>query len=165
MPRSTDKLGYVAVIDPADQLKELSSTLSGIEAVMDLDTMSRDIAELRDEVADPDLWSDQEHAQHVTRRLSTLESELNKVGGLRSKIEEIGVLFEMAAEEDDAETREEAEAELDKVRKEIQILEVRTLMSGEYDAREALLTINSQAGGVDAAAFAQQLQRMYLRWA
>jgi peptide chain release factor 2 len=165
MPCSTDKLGYVAAIDPADQLKELSSTLTGIEAVMDLDTMSRDIAELRDEVADPDLWSDQEHAQHVTRRLSTLESELNKVGGLRSKIEEIGVLFEMAAEEDDAETREEAEEELDKVRKEIQILEVRTLMSGEYDAREALVTINSQAGGVDAAAFAQQLQRMYLRWA
>jgi len=155
----------VAAIDPVDQLKELSSTLTGIEAVMDLDTMSRDIAELRDEVADPDLWSDQERAQHVTRRLSTLESELNKVAALRSKIEEVGVLFEMAAEEDDADTREEAEAELDKVRKEIQILEVRTLMSGEYDAREALVTINSQAGGVDAAAFAQQLQRMYLRWA
>jgi peptide chain release factor 2 len=155
----------VAAIDPVEQLKELNSTLAGIEAVLDLDVMRRDIAELREEAADPGLWSDQDHAQNVTRRLSYLESELNKVEGLRSRLDDVGVLFELAEAEDDADTRDEAVRELGSLLKDVQQLEIRTLMSGEYDAREALVTINSQAGGVDAADFAQQLQRMYLRWA
>ena len=66
-------------MDPEEQLKELGATLSGIEQVLDLDGMRREIAELREQSADPELWSDQEHAQAVTRRLSYLESELNRV--------------------------------------------------------------------------------------
>jgi peptide chain release factor 2 len=155
----------VATTDPIEQLKGLDSTLSGIESVLDLDAMRRDIAVLREQAADPGLWNDQEHAQQVTRRLSNLEAELGKVEGLRQRLEDAGVLHELAEAEDDADTRAEAERELAAVRKEVEQLEVRTLMSGEYDAREALVSINSQAGGVDAADFAQQLQRMYLRWA
>ena len=75
------------------------------------------------------------------------------------------MLFELAEDEDDADTRAEADAELAAVRKDVDELEVRTLLSGEYDAREALVTIRSEAGGVDAADFAEKLQRMYLRWA
>jgi peptide chain release factor 2 len=155
----------VAAIDAQDQLKELNSTLTGIEAVLDLDGMRRGIAKLREESADPELWNDQEHAQQVTRRLSYLESEFSRVEGLRNRLDDLGVLFELAVEEDDGEVLGEAEGELGSLRKDIQLLEVRTLMSGEYDAREALVTINAQAGGVDAADWAQQLQRMYLRWA
>src|SRR6201999_290482 len=61
--------------------------------------------------------------------------------------------------------RDEAIAELAGVRKEVDALEIRTLLNGEYDVREALITINSQAGGADAEDFAGNLQRMYLRWA
>ncbi|RAY12213.1 peptide chain release factor 2 [Actinomadura craniellae] len=155
----------MAAIDPADQLKELDSTLSGIAAVLDLDGMRRDIAELREQSADPDLWNDQDRAQQVTRRLSYLEGEFGKVEGLRRRLDDTGVLFELAAAEDDADTRQEAENELAALAKDVQQMEVRTLMAGEYDAREALVTINAQAGGIDAADWAQQLQRMYLRWA
>jgi peptide chain release factor 2 len=155
----------VAAIDAQDQLKELNSTLTGIEAVLDLDGMRRDIGKLREESADPELWNDQERAQKVTRRLSYLESELGRVEGLRNRLDDLSVLFELAWEEDDGDTLGEAEGELGSLRKDVQQLEVRTLMSGEYDAREALVTINAQAGGVDAADWAQQLQRMYLRWA
>ncbi|HEU5156167.1 MAG TPA: peptide chain release factor 2 [Streptosporangiaceae bacterium] len=155
----------MAVIDPNDQLKELNSALSGVESVLDLDAMRREIVTLRDEAADPGLWNDQERAQRVTRRLSNLENELGKVEGLRRRLDDVAVLYELAETEDDAETREEADRELAAIRSEVEQLEIRTLMSGEYDAREALITINSQAGGVDAADFAQQLQRMYLRWA
>ena len=66
---------------------------------------------------------------------------------------------------DDADSRAEAEAEVAGLRKAIDELEVRTLLSGEYDAREALVTIRSESGGVDAADFAEMLLRMYLRWA
>jgi peptide chain release factor 2 len=155
----------VAVTDPNDQLKELNSALSGVESVLDLDAMRREIVTLRDEAADPGLWNDQERAQRVTRRLSNLETELGKVEALRRRLDDVAVLYELAETEDDAETREEADRELIAIRSEVEQLEIRTLMSGEYDAREALVTINSQAGGVDAADFAQQLQRMYLRWA
>jgi peptide chain release factor 2 len=155
----------VAAIDPSEEMKELGAMLEGIEAVLDLEGMRRDIGELREQAADPDLWNDQERAQQVTRRLSYLEGELGKVEGLRGRLDDAGVLLELAAEEGDDDTRGEAERELGALRKEVEQLEVRTLMSGEYDAREALITINSQAGGVDAADFAQMVQRMYLRWA
>ncbi|WP_021597774.1 peptide chain release factor 2 [Actinomadura welshii] len=155
----------MAGIEPEEQLKELGSALSGIEQVLDLDGMRRDIAELREQSADPDLWSDQERAQTVTRRLSYLESELGRVEGLQQRLEDTATLYEMAREMDDADTRTEADEELASLHKAVQQLEVRTLMSGEYDAREALVTINAQAGGVDAADWAEQLQRMYLRWA
>jgi peptide chain release factor 2 len=155
----------VAAIDPSEELKELGAMLGGVEAVLDLDGMRRDLEDLREQAADPELWNDQDRAQQVTRRLSYLEGELGKVEGLRGRLDDAGLMLELAAEEGDDDTRAEVERELTSLRKEIEQLEVRTLMSGEYDAREALVTINSQAGGVDAADFAQMVQRMYLRWA
>ena len=139
--------------------------LGGVEAVLDLDGMRRDLEDLREQAADPELWNDQDRAQQVTRRLSYLEGELGKVEGLRGRLDDAALMLELASEEGDEDTRAEVERELGSLRKEIEQLEVRTLMSGEYDAREALVTINSQAGGVDAADFAQMVQRMYLRWA
>lgn len=75
------------------------------------------------------------------------------------------MLFELAEEMDDPDTLAEAEAELVSVRKALDEMEVRTLLSGEYDEREALVNIRAEAGGVDASDFAERLQRMYLRWA
>ena len=74
-------------------------------------------------------------------------------------------MFELADSENDEPTRAEAQRDLASLRKEIDQFEVRTLLSGEYDAREALVTINAEAGGADAADFAQNLMRLYLRWA
>src|SRR5437868_6712287 len=74
-------------------------------------------------------------------------------------------MFELAEAEDDDITRDEVMSELVSLTKAIGELEVQTLLSGEYDAREALVTIRSEAGGVDAADWAQMLLRMYLRWA
>lgn len=75
------------------------------------------------------------------------------------------MLFELAESEGDADARTEAEAELTSVKKALDEMEVRTLLSGEYDERQALVNIRAEAGGVDAADFAEQLQRMYVRWA
>lgn len=139
--------------------------MGSIEAVLDLDKIRADIARLEEEAAAPDLWDDLANAQKVTSRLSFLQGELRRVETLRGRIEDLGVLFELAEAEDDADTRAEAETELDAVKKAVEELEVRTLLSGEYDAREALINIRAEAGGVDAADFAEQLMRMYLRWA
>jgi peptide chain release factor 2 len=155
----------VAIVDVSEELKSLSSTMGSIEAVLDLDRMRADIAALEEQAAVPSLWDDPESAQKITSRLSHLQAELRKVEGLRGRIDDLSILFELAETEDDADTRTEAEAELESVRKALDEMEVRTLLSGEYDAREALVNIRAEAGGIDAADFAEQLQRMYLRWA
>ncbi|WP_444961076.1 peptide chain release factor 2 [Nocardiopsis sp. M1B1] len=155
----------MAELDPAEKIKDLAATLASVSAVLDLEAMHTQIAELREQSADPELWADQDNAQKVTRQLSSLESMVNKINGIGQRLDDLGVLYELAEAEDDAETRAEADRELDQLRKEIGELEVRTLLNGPHDEREAIVTINSQAGGVDAADWAQMLQRMYLRWA
>ncbi|MCZ7414559.1 MULTISPECIES: peptide chain release factor 2 [unclassified Streptomyces] len=155
----------MAVVDVSEELKSLASTMESIEAVIDLDKMRADIAVLEEQAAAPSLWDDPDNAQKVTSKLSYLQGQLRRVEELHGRIEDTGVLFELADTEDDADARAEAEAELQSVRKAVEELEIRTLLSGEYDEREAMVSIRAEAGGVDAADFAEQLQRMYLRWA
>ena len=150
--------------DPTGEISELSSTLASIEAVLDPEVMRHEADNLRERAGDPGLWDDQEKAQAVTRRLSYLEGELARLEGLRQRLDDTRIMFELAASENDEPTREEAVRDLAKLRKEIDQLEIRTLLSGEYDAREALITINAQAGGADAADWAEGLRRIYLRW-
>ncbi len=159
------RLGCVAVVDVSEELKSLSSTMGSIEAVLDLDKMRADIAALEEQAAAPSLWDDPESAQKITSRLSYLQGQLRRAEELRGRVDDVGVLFELADAEGDDEARAEAEGELADVRKAVDELEVRTLLSGEYDSREAVVNIRAEAGGVDAADFAEKLQRMYLRWA
>lgn len=139
--------------------------MESIEAVLDLDKLRADIAVLEEQAAAPSLWDNPDEAQKITSKLSHLQAEVRKADTLRGRIDDLAVLFEMAQEEDDPDTLAEAEVELTSVRKALDEMEVRTLLSGEYDAREALVNIRAEAGGVDAADFAEKLQRMYLRWA
>ncbi len=155
----------MAATDPTDEISELSSKLDTIEAVLDPDAMRIEAADLREQAADPALWEDQTRAQQVTRRLSYLEGEMSRLENLRQRLDDTRVLFELADDEHDQSARDEAAGDLAQLRKEIDQLEIRTLLNGEYDSREALITINSQAGGADAEDFAGNLQRMYLRWA
>jgi peptide chain release factor 2 len=151
--------------DVSADLKELSSTLEGIETVMDLDALRAQIAELEAEAARPDLWDDVDHAQQVSSKLVHRQSDLRKVTDLRQRVEDLEVLYELSEAEGDEASIAEADAERTQLKKELEALEVRTLLSGEYDERGAMVTVRAEAGGVDAADFAEMLMRMYLRWA
>jgi peptide chain release factor 2 len=155
----------VAGPDFDTEIKQLTATMSTIEQVLDLPGMEREISELETQVAAPDLWDDQANATKVTGRLSLLQGQVERFNALKSRVEDLDVLVELAVEEGDADAAAEAEAELGKIKKAVEALEVRTLLSGEYDEREAIVTIRSGAGGVDAADFAEMLMRMYTRWA
>ena len=158
-------LGTVAGPDFEADIKALDSTLRSIEAVLDLDELRREIAQLSEQASAPNLWDDQANAQRVTSRLAARQADLDRVTSQRQRLDDLAVLVELADAEDDAATRTEAEKELSDLRRAVDALEVRTLLSGEYDSREALVTIRSGAGGVDAADFAEMLMRMYIRWA
>ena len=139
--------------------------MKSIEAVIDPASKKAEISDLEQQVAAPDLWDDQANAQRVTSRLSRLQADIERVETLHGRLEDVQLMLEMAAEEGDASAAEEAEAELGKLKADIEALEVRTLLNGEYDERDAVVTIRSGAGGVDAADFAEMLLRMYTRWA
>ncbi|GAA2057154.1 peptide chain release factor 2 [Catenulispora yoronensis] len=151
--------------DPSEALKNLRATMASIEAVLDVDKLRRQIADLEEQASAPDLWNDQAKAQAVTSKLSVLQAELNRFTTLNRRLEDIEVLFELGQSEGDADALAEVQGELIDVSKAVGDLEVRTLLSGEYDAREALVTLRAEAGGVDAADFAEMLLRMYTRWA
>jgi peptide chain release factor 2 len=153
------------VTDVPEEIAALSATLKSIETVLDLDSMREAAAELEQQASVPNLWDDPAAAQKVTSRLSFLQNEIRRVEGLRSRIDDAAMLHEMALEEGDTGAIEEIARDVSALRKSIDELEVRTLLSGEYDAREAVVTIRSGAGGVDAADWAEMLMRMYLRWA
>ena len=109
----------------------------------------------------PDLWSDQARAQKVTSELSRVRSDLTRIEALRVRLDDAIAAVEL----DDPDLMTEAEASLPALSKEVESLEVRTLMSGEYDPREAIVQLSAGAGGVDAADWTEMLLRMYLRWA
>ncbi|MFT4216625.1 MAG: peptide chain release factor 2 [Micropruina sp.] len=154
----------MAAADLQSDLAELDKTLTSIESVLDPEAKKLQIAELQHQASAPDLWNDQENAQRVTSKLSALQAEVDRLAGLRRRIDDAEVLIELAQEESDADTMAEAARELSRLATDIQALEVRTLLNGDYDERDAVVTIRSEAGGVDAADFAEMLLRMYLRW-
>lgn len=155
----------VANDDLSTRLTDLGHSLDSIEAVADLDKVRAEIADLEQQVAAPDLWDDQDNAQRVTSQLSAKQGEVDRLVGLRTRLEDAELMLELAEEEGDEDTTAEVMRELDKLSRDVEALEVRTLLSGEYDPRDALITIRAEAGGVDAADFAEMLMRMYLRWA
>jgi len=152
-------------VDVPVELKELSATLASIEAVVDVDSLRREAAKLEEQASAPDLWDDPENAQKVTSRLSYAQGEIRRMEDLRRRADDANTLWELGEEAADADSLAEVERDVPALRKAIQELEVRVLLSGPYDSREALVTIRSEAGGVDAADFAEMLLRMYLRWA
>ncbi|MBF4993637.1 peptide chain release factor 2 [Arthrobacter gandavensis] len=155
----------MAEIDFPAEIRALRSTFASIEDVSDVAAMKEDIAELSEMAGEPNLWDDPDAAQKITSRLSHKQSALERLQKLEARIDDLEVLVELAQDESDADSKAEAAGELESLRKALSELEVVTLLSGEYDEREAVVTIRAGAGGVDAADFADMLLRMYLRWA
>lgn len=155
----------IVAVDFDTEIKDLRGTMASVREVTDLESLRREIVELEQKASAPDLWDDPEKAQEVTSRLSRAKTELDRVTELDQRIDDLEVLVLLGREEADAATMAEAEKELAALKKEVAQLEVRTLLNGEFDEREAVVTIRAGAGGVDAADFAEMLLRMYLRWA
>ena len=144
------------------EIDAIDATLVSIEKVLDLPKLRKQAEELEVEAGVPNLWDDPEAAQKITSRLSRVQSEIAKLSGLRQRVEELPILFELAAGEPGG--IHDAEKELDAVKKSVSELEVQTLLNGEYDDRDALITIRSEAGGVEAADWAEMIMCMYLRY-
>ena len=158
-------------IEFSEEIQSLRTTMENISAVVQPERLRAQIEELSQQAAAPDLWDDPSHAQEVTSQLSHRQSELDRVLAMEERIDDLEAIVDMAretAESDPSEAEDifaEAEADLGALKDDMSALEIRTLLDGEYDERNAVITIRSGAGGVDAADLAEILLRMYLRWA
>ncbi|PKI90466.1 peptide chain release factor 2 [Actinomycetales bacterium SN12] len=152
-------------LDLSADIQALRHTFGDIREVVDVTSLREDIARLSEEAGAPDLWDDPEKAQKVTSALSHKQADLKRVTEVERRLDDLDVLIELANEMQDDDSAAEARAELDSLTQAINQLEVQTLLDGEYDERNAIITIRSGAGGDDATDFAEMLMRMYLRWA
>ncbi len=141
----------------------LDSTSSG--GVFDVAGLRAQLEELEVEMARPDLWDDRDAAEAVGRQKNAVERELALHDRVETGLDDAEVLLELAEEAEDDDTVAEVALRCDDVEKVLGDAELQQLLGGEYDASNALLSINSGAGGTDACDWAEMLLRMYLRWA
>ncbi|NYI69257.1 peptide chain release factor 2 [Spelaeicoccus albus] len=155
----------MVAFDFASEISSLRSTFESIRLASNVDVLRQEVAELTDEAASPHLWDDPEAAQKVTSKLSHKQSALERLEKFEGRIDDAELLAELAGDDGDQDAMADAVKEVETLRRELGDLEIATLLSGPYDERDAVVTIRSGAGGVDAADFAEMLMRMYLRWA
>ena len=148
-----------------EEISKVDITLKSIEQVLNLPKLIESAIELERQASEPNLWDDPQAAQVITSKLSRAQSTINKISSIRTRLDDLPVMLELAGNESDkAAAYKDIDQELDNLTKIINDLEVQTLLSGEYDERDALMTIRSEAGGVEAADWAQMLMRMYVRF-
>ncbi|MGB0621076.1 MAG: peptide chain release factor 2 [Myxococcota bacterium] len=149
----------------ADRIRDLRGRFDEFRGVFDVAGLRRQLEELEGEMARPDLWDDPEAAQAVGRKKNAVEAELTLHDRLESGLDDAEASLELAEEERDASLLAEGIAQCNELERVLEQAEVQQLLGGEYDGSDALLSINSGAGGTDACDWAEMLLRMYLRWA
>jgi peptide chain release factor 2 len=131
----------------------------------DLDAKQRELNALREQSAAPDLWENPDRARRVLRRMSAVEADVEEVRQLSRQLSDLETLNGLAIEEDDEATAAEVRQGLEALTAKVDDLEVLALLSGEYDDRDAIVTIHPGAGGTESQDWAEMLWRMETRWA
>ena len=147
------------------KLNNMKPTLDGLGSALKLDDAKREIAELEAESAKEGFWNDLDRSQKVQKRMKQLQQKCEKYEKLQSTWEDLMTICEMALEENDDSMLGELETDYAKLEGELEAMRLSTLLSGEYDANNVILSIHPGAGGTEAQDWAQMLYRMYTRWA
>jgi peptide chain release factor 2 len=133
--------------------------------LFDIDGLKEEVKKLEEEMTEPNFWNDQEKAQKITQRAKNLNSKIKEYTDIQKDIEDVDVLIELSMEEEDLSSLEEIKNSIKDIEQRIYDLRINTLLTGEYDKNNAILSIHSGAGGLEAQDWAEMLLRMYTRWA
>src|SRR5829696_4607016 len=144
--------------DLTDELKSLRARLGEAEGYLKVDELRARRPQLEAEASRPDLWDDADRARAVTGELSAVNDDIERYEDVERRLDDAETLHELAREEGDDASVEEAAQSLAGI-------ELRSMFSGEHDERDALVSLTSGEGGVDAQDWAEMLLRMYVRWA
>jgi peptide chain release factor 2 len=151
--------------DLTDDLKALRARLSEAETYLKVDELRARRPQLEAEASRPDLWDDADRARQVTGELSAVTDDLEQYEQLAGRVDDADTLHELGRDEGDDDTLAEVERSLADIDADLRRIELRSMFSGEHDERDALVSVTSGEGGVDAQDWAEMLLRMYTRWA
>jgi len=146
------------------KLESYKPKIKELAEVFDIENSKERVEELHNKAAEPGFWDDLETSQKVLQETRTLESRLEKHAKLTQSAEDIEVMLDMAAEENDESMISEIEQELNDLASQIDALTLASLLTGEYDKNNAILNFHSGAGGTEAQDWNEMLYRMYTRW-
>ena len=135
-----------------------------LRSIFDPPALTAKIQDLEQRAAQPEFWSDQSTAQQVLQELNEFKSSLEQYQTWESVLEDSSAIAELLELEQDQALATEAQTSLDQLSKDLELWELQQLLSGTYDTKGAILTINAGAGGTDAQDWAEMLLRMYTRW-
>ncbi len=147
------------------KLNNLKPTLDNLEGALHLDTARREIEELQRASEQEGFWNDVEKSQKSQKRLKNLQDKCSRYQGLCDQWNDLMTICEMALEEDDESMLPELQEEFEAFQSKLEETRLETLLTGEYDANNAILTFHAGAGGTEAQDWTQMLYRMYTRWA
>ncbi|MBD2021579.1 peptide chain release factor 2 [Leptolyngbya sp. FACHB-36] len=143
----------------------LSDRLGKTQDYLDVPALTAKIQDLEQIAAQPEFWNDQTTAQQTLQELNDLKSHLQQFQQWKSSLDDAKTVLELLELEDDASLLQEAESNVTQLRRDLDQWELQQMLSGPYDAKGAVLSINAGAGGTDAQDWAAMLLRMYTRWA
>lgn len=146
-----------------NELTTYKEPLSEVRSSLDLDNKIQRIEELQMEMEAPGFWDNPDASNKKMKELKDLQSQVEIMDGLDTQYEDIMTLIEMA--EEDEELASEVETEFEDFKTKLDEIRIGTLLSGEYDADNAILKLNAGAGGTESCDWCQMLYRMYTRWA
>ena len=146
-------------------LNDLGEKLDQMRISLEIPAKEEKIAELEYKMSEPSFWDDAAAAQKLNQELAALKGGVDTYEGLKAKYEDAETLYEMGIEENDPSMEGDIRAELMLIAEGLETLQLEVLLSGDYDANDAILTLHAGAGGTEAQDWTQMLLRMYGRWA
>lgn len=146
------------------KLLELENPIKELADTLGLGPMQSEIAQLELRAAEPGFWDDMEKSQKILQRTSFLKNKVESYNKLKASFEDTLALIELADEEEDLTLLDEAIEEYEKVNSTLEQIRLSTLLTGEYDSKNAILTFHAGSGGTEAQDWAEMLYRMYCRW-
>ncbi len=151
-----------------DQFKSILGTfekpLEEVRGSLDLVNKAQKVEELERRMEEPDFWDNPEKSQESMKQLKYMKDDIQTYQNLKNQYEEIELMIEMGYEENDPAVIPEIQEMLDDFQKTFEDIRIRTLLSGEYDTNDAIVTLHAGAGGTEACDWASMLYRMYSRW-
>ena len=145
-------------------LARLRDTVAKAADALKLPHLREELAELKEEMNAPEFWNNLERSTAVNRKVSHIESKLDHVKRLESRADDVEAMLELLSEDEDEGIAAECEQELESLSKDADALELETLMRGDYDSCNAVLSLHAGAGGTEAQDWTQMLYRMYTRY-
>ena len=146
------------------ELLECRKPLDELAEALGLEEMRKEIAALEEKAAAPDFWDDMKNSQKILQKTATLKNKVAAYEKLNTDYEDALIMIELSNEEEDESMYPDCRESVDAVKKELDKQTLSTLLSGEYDSKNAILTFHAGAGGTEAQDWASMLVRMYTQW-